>query len=117
MQKLEGEMLRESLLRDTVLRIAELDAKTLPGIARQLEKFIVNVFYQGYSKDLIACKCGPFTRSPLYKQSKLVVANQLVFCSRRIDDFPSTAENVAPFLGIPAILIQHNKANCRVGSK
>lgn len=51
--------LRESLLRDSTSRLAELESRNLPGVLKNLERYITIVFHREYSKDLIAGKVSP----------------------------------------------------------
>ncbi|KAJ7285806.1 hypothetical protein C8J57DRAFT_1431486 [Mycena rebaudengoi] len=86
-----AESLREILLRDTIYRATENDPATF-------QTFVEVVHHQGYSPDLMT-----------------FVGQQLTPLTRRALECAAdgVALDPAPLLLIPALLIQHNKANSR----
>ncbi|KAJ7111596.1 hypothetical protein C8R43DRAFT_935944 [Mycena crocata] len=96
-----AESLRDILLRDTLPRAAENDQ--FQTVLNNLQTYIEVVHHQGYGIDLIACKYW------------FLVGQQLTALTRRALDLAGEGIFIepAPLLLIPAILIQHNKANSR----
>ncbi|KAJ7449837.1 hypothetical protein FB451DRAFT_1286715 [Mycena latifolia] len=93
-----GESLRDILLRDTLPRAVENDHTTFQIVLNNLQTFIESVHHQGYNTDLM-----------------MFVGQQLTALARRALDLAAEGASIepAPLLSIPAILIQHNKANSR----
>ncbi|KAJ6596919.1 hypothetical protein DFH09DRAFT_972654 [Mycena vulgaris] len=93
-----AESLRDMLLRDTLPRAAENDHTTFQIVLNNLQTFIELVHHQGYNPDLM-----------------IFVGQQLTALARRALDLAGEGALIdpAPLLLIPALLIQHNKANSR----
>lgn len=93
-----AESLRDILLRDTLPRALENDHTTFQIVLNNLQTFIESVHHQGYNTDLM-----------------IFVGQQLTLLIRRALELAGEGVLVepAPLLLIPAILIQHNKANSR----
>ncbi|KAJ7109404.1 hypothetical protein C8R44DRAFT_286771 [Mycena epipterygia] len=93
-----AESLRDVLLRDTLSRAAENDHTAFQIVLNNLQTFVEVVHHQGYSSDLMT-----------------FVGQQLTALTRRALDLAGEGASVepAPLLLIPALIIQHNKANSR----
>ncbi|CAK5277405.1 unnamed protein product [Mycena citricolor] len=93
-----GETLRETLLRDTLPRIAENDAATIQTMMGNVLTFMEVVHHQNYSADLMA-----------------FVGQQIVIIARRFMELSAegAALETGPLFMIPALVIQHNKSNSR----
>ncbi|KAJ6630829.1 hypothetical protein B0H10DRAFT_1938967 [Mycena sp. CBHHK59/15] len=93
-----AESLRDMLLRDSLPRATENDHTTFQNVLNNLQTFVEVVHHQGYSPDLM-----------------IFVGQQLTPLTRRALELAAddVALETAPLMLIPAILIQHNKANSR----
>ncbi|KAF5365590.1 hypothetical protein D9758_003325 [Tetrapyrgos nigripes] len=88
--------LRDALLRDTLPRCVEVDQSAFQMTLNNLLSFIELVHHQNYTLELMT-----------------FVGQQLTYLARRTSEIGPESVNPAPLLLIPAILIQHNKAQCR----
>ncbi|KAJ7172445.1 hypothetical protein C8R46DRAFT_894477, partial [Mycena filopes] len=93
-----SETLRDVLLRDTLPRAAENDHTTFQTVLGNLQTYVEVVNHQGYSSELMT-----------------FVGHQVTAMTRRALDFAGEGVPIdsAPLLLIPALLVQHNKANSR----
>ncbi|KAF7323012.1 hypothetical protein HMN09_00080900 [Mycena chlorophos] len=93
-----AESLRDLLLRGLLIRGPENDHTTMQNFLNNLNSFVELVHHQGYSLELMR-----------------LAGQQLLSITRRVADLAGEGAVVDPtaLLLIPALLIQHNKANSR----
>ncbi|KAJ7774854.1 hypothetical protein B0H16DRAFT_1508657 [Mycena metata] len=93
-----SETLRDVLLRDTFPRAAENDHTTFQIVLGNIQTYVEMVHHQGYSSELMT-----------------FVGQQVTALTRRALDLAGEGAPIdsAPLLLIPALLVQHNKANSR----
>ncbi|KAF7294902.1 hypothetical protein MIND_01028100 [Mycena indigotica] len=94
----QSESLRDVLMRGLLSQGPDNDHTTMQNFLNNLETFVEIVHHQGYSADLMR-----------------VAGQQLLAIARRVADLAHEGSVIepAPLLGIPALLIQHNKPNSR----
>ncbi|KAF8894642.1 hypothetical protein BD779DRAFT_1502197 [Infundibulicybe gibba] len=91
-----SESLRDELLRDAMAHVAENDHATFQAALKNLETYIKVVHHQGLSANLMVFSGQSLTQ-----------------IARRASEPTIGISDASPLLGIPTILIQHNKAQSR----
>ncbi|EMD38403.1 hypothetical protein CERSUDRAFT_113558 [Gelatoporia subvermispora B] len=88
--------LRETLLRDTMMRAIENDNETYQQVITNISSYVEAVYHTGYSAEFMQ-----------------FVGLCLMNMIRRTADWPADAFDPCPLFNMASILVQHNKAQSR----
>jgi hypothetical protein len=108
-----SESLRDALLRDSLSRAVDCDKDSFQVVLNNLQQYIAVVHHERYSKDLMLSKQeSPWLSSTTLTSVHTAVGHGLINLVRRASEWD--ALDPTPFYSIAALLIQYNKAHCRV---
>lgn len=110
----EGETIKDSVVRDTLTRMFEVQTNSTPLALQNLRTYIETVHHQGYSETLMESELASIHEHPHRRLCLKGVGSLVANAARRIVDWRPDLFDPSPLLHICAIVAQHNKVHSRV---